>query len=105
MLPCLKPHPFLQHRNSPSLGGEFLPQPRDGRILQRPERVAIGKTADLTEQVGEDLALVILQRKQCSPGCDPLSAKQPLFQLVSAWRALGLLIVRLASLFERRDPL
>jgi hypothetical protein len=95
----LQPLTPLQNRHVPALACEFVAQPGDGGVLQHPERLAVGKATDLTEQVGDDLALVVLDGKASSSGRNPLAAEQPVLQLMAARRAFGIVVIAVAVTF------
>jgi hypothetical protein len=105
MLPHGKPLALLQHRHAPAFFGQFIPEPRDCRILQGPEGIAVREIADLAEQVADDLALVVIKRKPCGGGCDLAGAEQPLLQPEAARRAFRfLLIVSVRLPLKRGNP-
>src|SRR3954462_8838158 len=106
MLPDLKPLTLLQNRHVPAPACKFVAQPGDGGVLQHPERLAVGKATDLTEQVGDDLALVVLDGKARGSGRNPLAAEQPVLQLMAARRAFGVVVIAVAVAFalKGREP-
>ncbi len=82
ILPRRKARALVEHGHLPALGRKVVSQACNGAILQGPECGDIGKVAGIAEQVGHDVALVGLNRKQRSARCDLLAPEQPLLQLV-----------------------
>jgi hypothetical protein len=65
----------------PAIGQQFVASGGNGGILSLPELPGIGKNAILPEQVGNDLALVAIEREQGMSGRNRRAAEQPRLEL------------------------